>query len=157
MCSYKIGSQCFNLLLSFSVKPQSQLLLNIIHLRKSWQVSAYVESLWIKLLLDKAVDFKTQSNYPSRATRPLDVFKRRTGFHIRFSNLSHPGCPTSTDKPHLKQAVLRLSLWNSRGKGRQSEVVLLPWKLPLSSDLKRQRRDSHILFSWPFCNSISRT
>lgn len=112
--------------------------------------------MWIKLLVDKAVDCKTQTNYPSRAAWPLAVFKRETGFHIHFSNLSHPGCPTSTDKPHLKK-LSSGCLWNSRGKGRQSEVLVLPFKLPLSSGLKKANENFPYPFSWPFCNSISRT
>lgn len=80
---------------------------------------AELNCCWTKLWISKP-RLITQTGQPDR---PLATFKRKTGFHIQFSNLSHPGSPVSTDNPHSEQAVLRLSLQNSRGRGGEEKFL----------------------------------
>lgn len=82
--------------------------------------------------LDKAVDFITEANYPGRAARPLAISNIETRFHVQFSNLSLPGCPTSAPYTHSEQAVLSLCLLNPRGEGRQGGIFVCPFNLHLS-------------------------
>lgn len=111
--------------------------------------------LW-ETLLDKAVDFITEANYPGRAARPLAISNIETRFHVQFSNLSLPGCPTSAPYTHSEQAVLSLCLLNPRGEGRQGGIFVCPFNLHLSWGFKRPMTDSHIPALDLFCNSISR-
>lgn len=139
VCSHEIQSQCFYVIIKKQCQTSVTAAAKCIGERPwrwvlGWDYgNPCLTNLWISTarLITGQGDPNTGSD-------------RETGFHTRGSNLSHPGCPTSALNLPSEQAVLRLSLQNSRGQRRQRGIFACPLKLQLSSNFKQQMRDSHI-------------